>query len=122
MIVAAAAALALAAPSREGLIERWLRANPAHSAARLESAPRVALPLQAPPNLGALARRELGIAGRYQLAEPFPAVAATEPWWLRVLRWLGDCGSGFGTRFLPACISVSSKRQASATCCCSSLG
>ncbi len=90
MIVAAAAMLALAAPSREGLIERWLRANAAHSAARLESAPRVALPVHAPPNLGALARRELDIAGRYQLAEPSSAVAATQPWWLRVLRWLGD--------------------------------
>ncbi len=93
MIAAAAAALALAAPSREGLVERWLRANPAHSAARLETAPRVALP--APANLDARARHELDIAGRYQLAKPSPASAATQPWWLRLLPWFADLWKRF---------------------------
>lgn len=90
MIVAVAATLALAAPSREALIERWLHANPTHTVARLESARQTALPAHAPANLGVLAQRELGIAGRYRLAPPPSAAPPTEPWWWRALGWLAD--------------------------------
>jgi hypothetical protein len=84
VIVAAAAAFALAAPSRDALIERWLRANRTHSMARLESGP----PVRAaePPDLRGLAERELSVPGRYRLASP--AVAVSEPWWMRVWDWL----------------------------------
>jgi hypothetical protein len=87
MIAAVAATLALT-PSREALIERWLRANRTHSVDRLDSAPRIAAKTAgATPDLRALAERELGVVGRYQLAEPPPPPAA-EPWWVRVWRWI----------------------------------
>ena len=92
MIAAVAVVLAIATPSREELIERWLRANPAHSAARLNSGPHdaVAPNAAAPADLQALAQRELGTPGRYQLAKPPPPAPAAEPWWQRVWRWLED--------------------------------
>ena len=87
MIVALAATLAVATPSREDLIERWLQANPAHSAARLDSGPRDVV--AAPPDLMKLAQRELATPGRYRLTQPI-AAPASEPLWLRVWRWIGD--------------------------------
>ncbi len=89
MIVTVAATVALGAPSREVLIERWLHANRTHSAARLESALRRPVSQQAAPDLGALAKHELGIPGRYQLVRSLPS-AATQPWWRRALQWLAD--------------------------------
>lgn len=83
MIVAIAAAAALT-PSKDALIERWLRANRAHVVARLAPAP---APPFSPPDLRALAQREFAAKGRYQLAES-PLAAAAEPWWLQALRWI----------------------------------
>ncbi len=86
-----AATLALASPSREALVERWLRASRSHSVARLDSGPHAAAlgNSTAPTDLRSLAQRELGIAGRYHLMQP-PAVAASEPWWLRAWSWIAD--------------------------------
>jgi hypothetical protein len=84
MIGALVAAATMALPSREDLIERWVRANPAHAASRLESPARAAA---APPDLHALAQRELN-AARYRLTEP--SFVASEPWWVRAIDWLGD--------------------------------
>jgi hypothetical protein len=90
VIVAVAAAVALATPSRATLIDRWLHANPAHSRARLELVPPSASPAHAvPPNLSVLAQRELGRARRYQLAES-SAPPAAQSWWEQLLDWLGD--------------------------------
>jgi hypothetical protein len=89
VIFAAAAAVALAAPSREALIERWLHANRTHSAPHLESASNASRTQAAPADLRALAQRELATAGRYQLATP-AAVPATEPWWAAPWRWLSE--------------------------------
>ncbi|MGB6517891.1 MAG: hypothetical protein WBE79_05210 [Candidatus Cybelea sp.] len=86
MIVAAAAALALGGPSRDALIERWLRANRTHSPARLESGPPVRTVESA--DLRVLVERELAVPGRYRLASP-PA-AVSEPWWMRVWEWLSQ--------------------------------
>jgi hypothetical protein len=83
MIVAIAAAAALA-PSKDALIERWLRANHAHVVVRLAPAP---APLISPPDLRALAQREFAVKGRYQLAES-PLAAAAEPWWSQALHWI----------------------------------
>lgn len=80
MILAAAAAYALATPSREALLERWRRANPAHAHRLLD------VPQAAPEpriDLRALAQRELSVPGRYQLATPVVAPVRGEPWWLR---------------------------------------
>jgi hypothetical protein len=85
VIVAAAAALALAEPSRDALVERWLRANRTHSPARLESGPPVRT--AEPPDLRGLVERELAVPGRYRLA---PAVAVSEPWWMRLWEWLSE--------------------------------
>ena len=71
---------------RDALLQRWLHANRAHLAAQLH-APAGNAP--APPDLHALASREIAIPGRYQLAGP-PTVPYVEPWWVRVLRWLHD--------------------------------
>lgn len=87
MIVALAATLAVATPSREGLIERWFQANPAHSIARLDSGPRNAV--AAPPDLATLAQRELATPGRYHLTQPI-AAPVSEPLWLRVWRWIAN--------------------------------
>jgi hypothetical protein len=89
VIFAAAAAVGLAAPSREALIERWLHANRTHSAAHLETASNAPRAQAAPPDLNALAQRELATAGRYQLVAP-AAVPATEPWWAGPWRWLSE--------------------------------
>jgi hypothetical protein len=91
VILAAAAAAALATPSREALIERWLHANRTHSVARLESAASAPPAHAAPavPDLRGLAQRELGTAGRYQLGT-LATVAATEPWWSGPWRWLSE--------------------------------
>ena len=86
MIAAVAAAAALATPSREALVQRWLHANRAHSAASLHSPRNDA---QAPPNLQALAQRELASPGRYNLTET-PAPPVHESLWKRFLRWLGE--------------------------------
>ena len=86
MIVAVAVAAALATPSREALVQRWLHANRAHSAASLHAPGRTA-PL--PPNLQALAQRELASPGRYNLTET-PMPPARESLWQRLLSWLGD--------------------------------
>jgi hypothetical protein len=83
MIVAIAAAAALA-PSKDALIERWLRANRAHIVGRLAPAP--ASPVSA-PDLRALAQREFAVKGRYRLAEP-PVAAPAEPWWLQAWHWM----------------------------------
>jgi hypothetical protein len=88
VIAAVAAAVALAEPSREALIERWLRANRTHSAARLQSGPS-ASPAQRVPDLRALAERELATAGRYRLTQTL-APPASEPWWARVWDWVAD--------------------------------
>ncbi|MGB8908049.1 MAG: hypothetical protein WCC84_04830 [Candidatus Cybelea sp.] len=86
MIVAATAAFALAAPPRDALIERWLRANRTHSMARLQSAPPVRT--AEPPDLRGLAERELATPGRYRLSSS--AVDVWEPWWMRVWEWLSE--------------------------------
>jgi hypothetical protein len=86
VILAAAAAAALAAPSREALIERWLRANHSHSAIQLRSR---SAPLPAAPDLHRLAQRELSIPGRYQIAESNAAIA-TEPWWMKAWDWIAE--------------------------------
>lgn len=90
MIVAAGLVLALATPSREMLIARWLHANPAHSLARLGSGPR-ALASAAPAvaDLHALVQRELAVAGRYRLSKPQSSVAG-ESWWMRAWDWIAD--------------------------------
>jgi hypothetical protein len=84
VIVAVAAAVALTT-SREVLTQRWLHANRAHSIAWLAPGPGAATP---PPDLSALAGRELAIAGRYQLADSPPALVALEPLWSRAWDWL----------------------------------
>jgi hypothetical protein len=86
VIAAVAATLALAAPSREALVERWLHADRAHSIARLDSGPRNAV---GAPDLHALVQRELGIHGRYQPGAP-PAAVAQESWWQRAWEWIAD--------------------------------
>ncbi len=86
MIVAAAAAFALVAPSRDALIERWLRANHTHSTARLKSGPPVRT--TEPPDLRGLAERELAVPGRYRLASP--AAEVWEPWWMRLWEWVSE--------------------------------
>lgn len=83
MIVAIVAAAALA-PSKDALIERWLRANRAHVITRLAPAP--APPLST-PDLRVLAQREFAVKGRYQLAES-PLAAAGQPWWSQALHWI----------------------------------
>ncbi|HEY6327219.1 MAG TPA: hypothetical protein VIW73_11975 [Candidatus Cybelea sp.] len=86
MILAAAVAAALAAPSRELLIQRWLRADTTHTVARLRSGPPAARNAAA-PDLQALAQTELATPGRYRLAQP---VATPKPWWSRIWRWIAD--------------------------------
>ncbi|HLY02854.1 MAG TPA: hypothetical protein VKR56_10225 [Candidatus Cybelea sp.] len=83
MIVAIAAAAALA-PSKDALIERWLRANHVHVVARLAPAP---APFASPPDLRGLAQREFAVNGRYQIADS-AVVAAAEPWWLQAWDWV----------------------------------
>jgi len=90
VIAAVAAAAALAAPSREVLVQRWLHANRGHSAASLYSPRNDA---QVPPNLQALAQRELASPGRYNLTET-PAPRVRESLWKRFLRWLGEQWDG----------------------------
>jgi hypothetical protein len=90
VIVVAGLVLALAAPSREALTQRWLHANPAHSLARLNAGPRA--PASAAPavaDLHALVQRELAVAGRYQLSKP-PASVAGESWWMRAWDWIAE--------------------------------
>ncbi|MEO6835189.1 MAG: hypothetical protein ABI231_04705 [Candidatus Tumulicola sp.] len=78
---------ATAATTREALIARWTAAN--HRPARLLE-PGTAAPVP-PPNLGALAARELATAGRYRVAASRrPAATPGTPWWMRVLDWLRD--------------------------------
>jgi hypothetical protein len=86
VIAAAAAAAAVATPSREALVRRWLHANRAHSAASLHSPGRTP---PSPPNLQALAQRELNSPRRYKLTET-PAPPVRESPWRRFLTWLGD--------------------------------
>ena len=76
--------------TREALIARWATVN--HRSARLldSIAPAVSTP---PPNLPALAARELGVAGRYRLvpsARLSDGVQPVLPWWLRPWNWLRD--------------------------------
>ncbi|MGC1984166.1 MAG: hypothetical protein WA668_02155, partial [Candidatus Cybelea sp.] len=87
MILAVAAAAALATPSREALIERWLGADRSHKIAQLESSRANA---SAPADLHAIAQRELAIGGRYRLSGPPPAPPEPEPWWVRAWHWLRD--------------------------------
>lgn len=90
MIAAAAIVLALAAPSREALIGRWLQANRTHSVARLEAGPRTAPNAPAKlPDLQSLAQRELSVRGRYLIDNP-PAPVVGEAWWQRAWDWIGD--------------------------------
>jgi len=87
VILVAAATIALATPSREELVHRWLAANHAHSIAKLGSAP--AAKSVAAPDLEALVRRELNAPGRYRIARPaLPSEA--DPWWLRGWHWFTD--------------------------------
>lgn len=86
MIAAVAVAASLATPSREALVQRWLHANRAHSAASLHS-PRS--DAQVPPNLQVLAQRELASPGRYNLTET-PAPTVHESLWTRLMHWLGE--------------------------------
>src|SRR5581483_10136601 len=86
VIVAVAAAAALATPSRDALIRRWLQANRAHSASELHAPAGAAS--RAPADLTALAARELATPGRYRLSNP-RAVPARESLWVRLVRWLG---------------------------------
>jgi hypothetical protein len=86
MIAAVAAAAALATPSREALVLRWLAAGRTHAAVSLQSSARRP---PAPANLQALARRELGIPGRYRLTEG-PVPPAQQSLWLRFWHWLGE--------------------------------
>jgi hypothetical protein len=89
-VIVAAAAVAFAMPSRAALIERWLQASRTHSMARLASASSSAAShAAAPPNLRALAQRELAVAGRYQLGQT-AVPPPTEPWWSRAWRWVSD--------------------------------
>jgi hypothetical protein len=85
-VIAAVAAAALATPSREALVLHWLHSNRAHSVASLHS-PRNGP--QPPPNLQALAQRELTSQGRYNLTETRVA-PVRESLWKRFLRWLGE--------------------------------
>lgn len=87
MILVAAATIALAMPSREVFVSRWLAANRAHSIAKLHSAP----PAQAgaTPDLQGLVQRELSAPGRYQIAKP-ALPPASEPWWERPWHWFTD--------------------------------
>ena len=87
MIAALAAAIALAEPSREALIARWLRANRTHTVAHLQAAPPVGASPKEMPNLQALAQQELATAGRYQLTVT-PARPEREPWWARLWDWI----------------------------------
>jgi hypothetical protein len=86
VIFAVAAAAALAAPSRDALIQRWLHANRAHSITSLRSPVRNAA---APADLGMLAQSELSTPGRYRLSAP-PAAPERESLWVRFGRWLGE--------------------------------
>jgi len=84
VILATAVAVALTAPSRQELIDRWLRANKTHAVGYLHMVPRGrADPV---PDLGALAQRELATPGRYQLAQR--NLATPEPWWSRIWAWI----------------------------------
>ncbi|MFY9739546.1 MAG: hypothetical protein WAK11_10910 [Candidatus Cybelea sp.] len=83
MTVAIAAAAA-PAPSKDALVERWLRANRTHVVVQLAPAPAPAI---SPPDLRALAQREFAVKGRYRLAKPAVATAP-EPWWLRAFHWI----------------------------------
>jgi hypothetical protein len=87
VILAVAAAAALATPSREALVERWLRADRSHKVAQLEPSRSNA---NAPADLHAIAQREFAIAGRYRLSEPPPQPPQAEPWWSRAWHWLRD--------------------------------
>ena len=87
MIAVVFAAASLAPPSREALIERWLRADRSHRAALLVA--RHVPAASKPPNLQALARRELSVPGRYRLTAP-RAPAEPVPWWKRLTRWIGE--------------------------------
>jgi hypothetical protein len=86
VIVAAAAVLALATPSRDVLVQRWMNANPVNTLVRLNSGP-PAVPSAAVPDLRALAQREFAVAGRYQLAKAPPPHASL---WSRFWSWIGD--------------------------------
>ncbi len=83
MILAAAVAVALA-PSREALIERWLRANKTHAVGYLHTVPR-ARENAAVPDLKMLAQRELAPPGRYRLAQ---SPAPRKPWWSGIWDWI----------------------------------
>jgi hypothetical protein len=96
VILAVAAAAALATPSRDVLIGRWLHANRSHQASQLESHRSAANP---PANLDALARRELAVAGKYRLREPAAGPAEAEPWWARAWHWLRDRWNQFWHAF-----------------------
>jgi hypothetical protein len=88
VIAAAFAAVALATPSRQQLVQRWLQANHVHAVARLSAGPR-ARANAVPPDLRTLAQRELASPGRYRLAAS-QATVRGEPWWLRAWNWIAD--------------------------------
>ncbi len=90
MIVAAALTVALAAPSREALIGRWLEANSSHTIAHLDAGPRSVSKPAAPPDLQALALRELSVPGRYRIANPPSPPVAGEAWWMRAWDWIAE--------------------------------
>lgn len=87
MILAAAASIALALPSRDALVGRWQRANPAHTLARLDSVPPAARGTVGVPDLQRLASHELAIPGRYQLAHAPPP---HESLWTRIWNWIAN--------------------------------
>lgn len=86
MIFATAAAVALTAPSRQVLIERWLHADKTHAVGYLHTVPRARANVRV-PDLSALAQRELATPGRYRLA---PRATPPKAWWWRALEWIGD--------------------------------
>jgi hypothetical protein len=86
VILAAAVAVALATPSRQELIDRWVRANKTHAVAYLQTVPRSRA--DAPvPDLNVLAQRELATLGRYLLAQ---RAAVSKPWWSPVWDWIAE--------------------------------
>jgi hypothetical protein len=86
VIAAVAAGLALAAPSRDALIERWRSANTTHTVARLNAGPPATSNAPA-PDLRSLATRELATPGRYLLGKrPAPA----KPWWAPLWDWVAE--------------------------------
>lgn len=84
VLVSLTATAALGSGSeRDALIARWQAANPHGRLSRSETP--LATP---PPQLRAMAAREL--SSGYRLGAIAPPPPRTDPWWLKVGRWLAD--------------------------------